>query len=98
MIGACDINGFIIEACEVSEINKCAGRGTVGKEHLKVYVEQCLVPILGRYNLQEPHFVVILDNARIHFSARIFDLIKNAGALIILTAPSSLHLNWIEYF
>jgi len=49
MIGACNINGFIIEACEVVERHENARRGTMDRERFETFLEQCLVPVLGIY-------------------------------------------------
>lgn len=39
-----------------------------------------------------------MDNETIYMSERVVDMIREAGALLIFTAPYSPHLNPIEYF
>ncbi len=51
------------------------------------------MPVLGKYKLGEP----VLDNASIHHSDEIVQLIEAAGAKVIYTAPYSPDLNPIEY-
>ena len=48
--------------------------------------------------MDEKHSIIIMDNASIHLSAEVKTMIADAGALLILTAPYSPHLNPIEYF
>jgi transposase len=85
LIAAADINGFVFDACEIIEREQSAddndpNRGTVDAEKFEDYVEHTLVPNLGDYALDEPHSIVILDNATIHVSERVRQLIADAGA------------------
>jgi hypothetical protein len=61
-----------------------------------MWVEQKLCPVLGSYDLAEPHSVVIMDNATQHHSDRVCELIENTGARIIYLPPYSPDLNPIE--
>jgi hypothetical protein len=96
LIAACDVNGFIHEACDIvlrgnnaqEEINNPL-IGTVGTERVELWVERCLVPILGNYSRGEPRSIVVMDNATVHHSKKIQDLITNAGALLLYLAPYS---------
>jgi transposase len=96
MIGAANINAFIPSACEIVEREEEGG--TVNAERFSQYMAECIVPILGNYARGEPNSVVILDNATIHLHDEVRNLIEGAGAVLILTAPYSPHLNPIEYF
>ena len=53
--------------------------------------------MLGKCYDGEPNSIVVMDNASIHISDRIRDLIEGAGALLVLTAPYSPEYNPIEY-
>ena len=103
LIGAADINGFVVEACQIVERehgkhDNDPTRGTVDMERFEEYVEEYLVPMLGSFGRGEPRSVVIMDNASIHISLRVQELIENAGAKLIYTAPYSPDLNPIEFF
>lgn len=103
LIGAADIDGFVVGACDIVERehgdnDTNPNRGTVDTAKFEAYIENKLVPNLGNYALREPHSIVVFDNAIIHISPRIRKLIEDAGALLINTAPYSPDLNPIEYF
>ena len=102
-ISAADIDGFIIESCDVivresgdNDTDPC--RGTVGEARFTLWVENKLVPILGRFVENEPRSIVVLDNATIHHSPEIKNLIESTGAKVIYTAPYSPDLNPIEFY
>ena len=100
MIAACDWNGFILETCECVSREKDATSGrskTVDTERFIEWVENRLLPVLGRYEKGEARSVVILDNASIHHDDEIVDLIESTGARVIYTAPYSPDLNPIEF-
>jgi transposase len=101
MIAACDVNGFILESCDVIErergrSDKDETRGTVDRERFELWVEECLVPVLGNYADGEKRSIVVLDNASVHHGARVIELIEGAGAYILYTAPYSPDRNPIE--
>ncbi|CAJ1934662.1 unnamed protein product [Cylindrotheca closterium] len=99
MIGVANIFGSLPEACEIVHRNEnLENRGTVDTERFGQFVEQRLVPILGQYTEKEPNSVVIMDNASIHMSDQIEEMISAAGAMLLFTAPYSPHINPIEYF
>jgi hypothetical protein len=102
LIGACDINGFVLQAChlverETNAANNDPDRGTVDMKKFETYVETKLIPVLGAYSSWEPRSIVVMDNASIHISQEVIDLINDAGAQIIFTAPYSPDLNPIEF-
>jgi hypothetical protein len=101
MLGAADVNGFMIDACEVvhqkNNLNDDdPSRGNIDRERFELWVETFLCPTLGNYALQEARSVVVLDNASIHHSEQIVELIQSTGAEILYTAPYSPDLNPIE--
>ena len=56
-----------------------------------------MIPILGKAINKEPNSIVVMDNASIHNSAKVREMIEEAGALLIYTAPYSPEFNPIEY-
>ena len=101
LIGACNWDGFLIEACKIVERERGVNdvdpnRGTVDTTRFEEYVEHYLVPSLGRSDMREPNSIVVMDNASIHSSDKIRDLIEGAGAMLVYTAPYSPELNPIE--
>ena len=101
LLAAADIHGFVEGACEI--VQRSSGdadtdetHGTVDADRFVSYVENILVPCLGRHDLLEPRSVVVLDNATLHDDDRVVRLIEAAGARIIYTAPYSPDLNPIE--
>ena len=53
--------------------------------------------MLGNSGEAEPNSIVVMDNASIHNSTRIRQLIEGAGALLVYTAPYSPEFNPIEF-
>lgn len=102
MIGACDIEGFIPEACELikrkrnnNDVDEEAG--TIDSERFVQWIENKLVPTLGNYYLGERRSIVVMDNATIHSDRRVLELILQTGALLIYQSPYSPDLNPIEF-
>jgi DDE superfamily endonuclease len=103
MIGACDMNGFIQEACEVIERERGSTdrddtRGTVDRARFEMWVEQRLVPVLGCFEKGDDRSIVVLDNASVHHGARVVELIEGTGATILYLPPYSPDFNPIELF
>jgi hypothetical protein len=101
LIAACDINGFVKAACRIvwakhSDTDNEPTRGSVDSLRFLQWVQEDLVPTLGRYLLQEPRSVVVMDNASTHKDPRVIEAIEAVGAIIIWTAPYSPWLNPIE--
>ena len=99
LIAACDLDGFVLEACETVEQQRNSSdtdetRGTIDKNRFRIWVEEKLVPVLGNYKEGAPRSIVVMDNATIH--GDIIDLIESAGARLVYTAPYSPDLNPIE--
>jgi DDE superfamily endonuclease len=93
MIAACDWNGFILETCHIVERER---DGTVNKEVFTFWLYDHLIPLLGDYSRQENRSIVVLNNATIHHSDEIVELIESTGAIILYLAPYSPDLNPIE--
>jgi len=92
LLGAVDINGFVIEACDVVWRRNTPNNtmsGTVDTNRFLQWVEDCLVPTLGNFQLGERRSVVVMDNAPIHNDIRIINAIEAAGAIIIRCARYS---------
>ena len=83
---------------ERSQNDPDAGRGTVtGEEWFEMYIENFVVPVLGKYCFGEPRSVVFMDNASVHNGETVRELIQEAGARIVFTPPYSPDLNPIEF-
>ena len=97
LIGVCDINGFVQESCEVI-MTTGSGEdvGPINRERFEQWVEEKLVPVHGNYANGHPRSVVVLDNATIHHSDRIRNLVMNAGAVLLYLPPYSPDLSPIE--
>ena len=98
MLAACDMNGFVFSTCEIvlRDSSTDASTGTIDNTRFEMWVEQRLCPVLGNYIAREPRSLVILDNASIHHSDKVVELIESTGAKVIYTAPFSADLNPIE--
>jgi len=98
MIGVCDIKGFVPEACEVIQIDgEAEGNGTFDGERFEEWLEDKLLPRLGRYAFGEPRSVVVMDNASIHHSDRVVELIESVGSIVLYLPPYSPDKNPIEF-
>lgn len=105
LIAACDVNGFIKETCDIVRRGRSHDEeemdptiGTVDQDRFELWVQEKLLDanVLGSYARREAHSIVVLDNASIHHSQKIIDLITSMGAIVIYTAPYSPDLNPIE--
>ena len=99
LIAAMDIDGFIPTTLDIvrrDEISEEGAAGTVDSAYFEGWVENCLVPTLGRYELGEKRSIVVMDNASTHMNDRVRQLINGAGAYLLYTAPYSPDLNPIE--
>ncbi len=98
LIGAADCFGFVRPMCSVvmhkvsgKEVsNNCDGDSFV--EHMRTNV----APLLGNFGRGEAHSVVVMDNCSIHMRAEVEELIRDAGAILIYSAPFSPELIPIE--
>jgi len=102
LIGACDINGFITEACELVRRKRNANdnddeAGTVDMDRFNDYIEYKLLPTLGNYYLGQPRSIVVMDNASIHNHDRVRELIEGVGALLIYQPAYSPDMDPIEF-
>jgi len=97
MIGACDISGFVLEACEVIQTDGSGPDvGPINRDRFEQWIRERLLLVLGNFDLREPRSLVILDNATIHHSDEIVHLIDSVGAKIAYLSPYSPDLNPIE--
>uniref|UniRef100_A0A7S2P3D3 Tc1-like transposase DDE domain-containing protein n=1 Tax=Leptocylindrus danicus TaxID=163516 RepID=A0A7S2P3D3_9STRA len=103
MIVAADINGLILQSCDVIHSKWGASdadetRGIVDCERFESWVEHSYLPCLGRYLFREPRSVVILGSASIHHSDQIVELIESTGAIVLYLPPYSPDYNPIELY
>ena len=97
MIAACDINGFVVQSCEIIRTTGSGPDvGTIDRERFEMWIENKLCPVLGNYGLGQPRSLVVMDNATIHHSEIIKQLIEQKGAKLVYLPPYSPDLNPIE--
>lgn len=104
MLGACDVQGMVLPACELVEGKRGdedadPSRGTIDKDRFLAWLRQRLCPTLGNASRSEPRSVVVMDNATIHHDpeGQIRESIEAMGASLVYTSPYSPDLNPIEY-
>ena len=99
LIAAANVDGFVMETCVNYYRNDSSGQGasgTVGQEEFVDWIRYSLVPVLGRYDLNEENSIVVMDNASTHVSPEVANLIESVGAYLLYAAPYSPDLNPIE--
>ena len=92
MIIGCDIDGFITETCQLvhhDEVSDEGAAGTVNRDAFKGWVRNFLVPNLGNFTRGEKRLVVVMKNASTHMDEEVGRMIRDAGALLLYTAPYS---------
>ena len=71
--------------------------GTMNGDRFQEFLKSTVVPLLQPFNYSNPHSVVVMDNASIHHTEGVADLIENqAGARLIYLPPYSPDLNPAE--
>ena len=100
LIATANINGFAFGACEVvkRKDGNVTGCGTINTKKFERYIKESVVLILGQLTKDEDNSIIPLDNASIHTSEQVKELIRDAGAKSLFTALHSPHLNPIECF
>ena len=63
----------------------------------KAFRKWLIYPLLGDYRMGEPNSIVIMDNASMHMSHEVRDMICERGVCLLYTAPYSPVLFPIEY-
>ena len=92
MIAAMDISGFIKESCEL-----IVRPETVDGPRFIKYINDCIVPIMNRYDERNlPRSVITIDNASVHDKLIIEQLLHPTGCRIIYTAAYSPYYHPIE--
>ena len=92
MIAAMDIKGFIKESCEL-----IVRPETVDGPRFIKYINDCIVPIMNRYDERNlPRSVITIDNASVHDKLIIEQLLHPTGCRIIYTAAYSPYYHPIE--
>ena len=98
LIGAADCFGFVQSACDtvMHAYFEKDQMPPVDSDRFFQYVTDYLVPNLGNFDNKEPHSVVVMDNCSIHIDPRVDKAIRDAGAIIVYSAPYSPELIPIE--
>ena len=68
--------------------------GNVNGEKFATFLRSCLLPILHPFDYNNPHSVVIMDNASIHHVEEVIE--EEAGAQLLFLPPYSPDLNPLE--
>lgn len=99
LIGTANCFGFVVDACEtvMHMYKKKEEHAPVDSDRFVESVQNKLVPILGSYLCEEPNSVVVMDNCSIHLDERVKQLIEDAGAIILYSAPYCPEVIPIEY-
>ena len=71
-------------------------RGTNNGETFQEFIEKDLLPHLMPFDGHNSNSIVVMDNASIHHSEKVSDLVASVGALLIYLPPYSPDLNPIE--
>ena len=71
-------------------------RGTNNGETFQEFIEKDLLPHLMPFDGHNSNSMVVMDNASIHHSEKVCDLVASVGALLIYLPPYSPDLNPIE--
>ena len=90
MLIACNVNGFIIETCQLvhrDEISDEGAAGTVDRNGFKKWVKHFLLPNLGDFSKGEKNSLIVMDNASTHMDREVKDMINEKGAVLLYTAP-----------
>ena len=103
MMGTCDVTGFLAQCCKLhyrsgSEASKTSegASGTVDQKEFAEWIEDFIVPVVGRIEFNEPQSIVLLDNASVHFSPRLVVMIEKSGGYVLFLPPFSPDFNPIE--
>jgi len=57
--------------------------GSYSREQFEYAVEHFVLPYVGSLAKGEPNSVVIMDNCRIHDSARVLEMVQDRGGIVI---------------
>ena len=98
LIGVADCFGFVPHMCGtvMREIVEKEELGSVTAEIFEEFMRVKVVPFLGNYSRGEPHSVVVMDNCSIHMSAEVEEMVRDAGAILLYSAPYAPDLIPIE--
>ena len=66
------------------------------QEEFADWIEDYIVPVIGKIEFNEPNSIVVLDNASVHYSPRVVQLIEEAGGYVLFLPPFSPDFNPIE--
>ena len=70
--------------------------GSLNGEGFCQFIELNLLPYLLLFEGSNPNSVVVLDNALVHYHARVREVVSSVGALLVYLPPYSPDLNPIE--
>lgn len=74
VVAALDINGIVATHTVSTAFNTTS---------FNFFMEYFVGPHIGRFALNEPRSVVVLDNCRIHDSNETINLVRNRGGIIL---------------
>ena len=70
--------------------------GSVNGEVFLDFIRKCLLPLLMPFNGYNPNSIVIMDNASVHKSEEVLEMINGVGALVRFLPPYSPDLTPVE--
>ena len=98
LIAAADINGFVPEMCDLvfKQPDTDPTCGTVDTVRFHQWVDDFLIPGLGRVENNEARSIVVIDNASIHTHPWFVRAVEAAGAMVLFLPPFSPDFQPIE--
>ncbi|XP_067021928.1 uncharacterized protein [Acropora muricata] len=87
----------VLGAIAVDDVKAAhAIEGAYNKQQFEYAMEHFVLPHVGSYANKEMCSVIVMDNCRIHYSQRVFELVRRKGGMTVFLPPYSPDMNPIE--